>query len=388
MVARAQDSAPGPLLLNRQQAERVLDEHGLDGLLAAQPVNVYYLSNYWGARQGVGRDAAAFAVLPRRSAEAAALVLGAGELRELTSSGGTWMPNVAGYAAPLDGATPPGGWPARSGADLAPNELEWLALEERLRGQQAAAAIRTLARAVRAAGLERGVVGIDDVRLERWLRAAGLTETRFVYAEHLIAAIRRIKSPAEIELLRTAAVLNETACLEAAQHIEAGSDWQTIENVYVAELAQRGGRGRRLATGPGGLPALAVRRGAPPAIGARALVAWNGGREAARALRDALPLLADGAAVEVRMAHPNPDEGDPAQGLRRRLEGLGLKVNVVVAAHPEERISDWIRDEAKRTGCDLIVMGLYGHTRMREFVLGGVSRGMLHDPPLPVLISH
>ncbi|HXQ45010.1 MAG TPA: universal stress protein [Caulobacteraceae bacterium] len=137
-----------------------------------------------------------------------------------------------------------------------------------------------------------------------------------------------------------------------------------------------------------GGPVLIVPDGAPPAIGARALVAWNGGREAARALRDALPLLADGAAVEVRIAHPAPDEGDPAQGLRRRLEGLGLKVNVVVAAHPEERISDWIRDEAKRTGCDLIVMGLYGHTRMREFVLGGVSRGMLHDPPLPVLISH
>jgi nucleotide-binding universal stress UspA family protein len=138
----------------------------------------------------------------------------------------------------------------------------------------------------------------------------------------------------------------------------------------------------------GGGPVLIVPEGASPAIGARALVAWNGGREAARALRDALPLLAEGAAVEVRIAHPDPEVGDPAQGLRRRLAGLGLKVNVVVATHPEERISDWIRDEAKRTGCDLIVMGLYGHTRMREFVLGGVSRGMLHDPPLPVLISH
>ena len=65
-----------------------------------------------------------------------------------------------------------------------------------------------------------------------------------------------------------------------------------------------------------------------------------------------------------------------------------MKVNAVVAAHPDEKVSDWIGDEAKKAGCDLIVMGLYGHTRVREFVLGGVSRGMLHEPPLPILISH
>ena len=158
--------------------------------------------------------------------------------------------------------------PAQASADLAPNELEWLALEERLRGSQSACAILGLAQAVRAAGLERGVVGIDDWRLEKWLRAAGLIETRFVYAEHLIAAIRRVKSATEIVLLRIAAALNETACLEAAQHLEEGSDWQIIENVYVAELAQRGGRRCRLATGPGGLPGLAVRRGEPTAIAA------------------------------------------------------------------------------------------------------------------------
>jgi nucleotide-binding universal stress UspA family protein len=123
-------------------------------------------------------------------------------------------------------------------------------------------------------------------------------------------------------------------------------------------------------------------------IGSRVLVAWNGGREAARAVRDALPLLAEGAVVEVRMAHPAAEEGDAAGALRRRLEGRGLKVNVVVAAHPDERIADWLKGEAKQSGCDLIVMGLYGHTRVREFVLGGVSRGMLHEPALPLLISH
>jgi Xaa-Pro dipeptidase len=268
MIAGAGDSATAPLLLNRAQAERVLDQHGLDGLLAAQPVNVCYLSNDWTAGLGPGRDGLSFAVLPRRADEAAALVLGAEELRRLSSSGGTWMPNLVAYRSPLEDTAPPRGWPARAGAELLPNERKWLAIEDRLRGEISGSAILGLARAVRAAGLERAVVGIDDWRLEKWLRAAGLVEARFMYAEHLFAAIRRVKSPAEIALLRTAAALNETACLEAAQHVEEGSDWQVIEDVYVAEFAQRGGRGCHLLTGPGGLPGLAVRRGEPTAIAA------------------------------------------------------------------------------------------------------------------------
>ena len=137
-----------------------------------------------------------------------------------------------------------------------------------------------------------------------------------------------------------------------------------------------------------GGPILIVPEGSQPSgIGARVLIAWNGGREAARAVRDALPLLAAGAAVEVRVAGASTD--DPAGGLRRWLEGRGLKVNVVVAAHhADEHVADWLAAEAKQAGCDMIVMGLYGHTRVRELVLGGVSRGMLHAPPLPLLISH
>jgi hypothetical protein len=73
-----------------------------------------------------------------------------------------------------------------------------------------------------------------------------------------------------------------------------------------------------------GGPILIVPEGSKSSeIGARVLIAWNGGREAARAVRDVLPLLADGAAVEVRVAGSAAD--DPAGGLRRRLEGRGLR---------------------------------------------------------------
>lgn len=122
-------------------------------------------------------------------------------------------------------------------------------------------------------------------------------------------------------------------------------------------------------------------------IGERALVAWNGGREAARALRDALPLLVDNAVVEVRCAHPKDETFDPAP-LRRHLERHGLRPNIEALAEDGRSVSDWLTAEALRTGCDLIVMGLYGHARLREFVLGGVSRELAHRSPLPLLISH
>jgi nucleotide-binding universal stress UspA family protein len=124
-------------------------------------------------------------------------------------------------------------------------------------------------------------------------------------------------------------------------------------------------------------------------IGARVLVAWNGSREAARAVRDAVPLLVEGAIIEIRAAHPTAGEPDSAAPLRRHLERLGHKTNVdVMEDDDDQSIGSWLKREAAKTDCDLIVMGVYGHTRLREFILGGVSREMLHTPPLPLLISH
>lgn len=266
--------SPSPLLLNRAQADRVLGRHGLDGLVAAQPINVYYLSSYWGVLMGVGRDPLYFAVLPRNDAEPAALVMGSFEMRRLVAEGGTWMPNLVGYTAPLDadhateGAAPYAGWPVRAGAALSANEHAGLALQDRLRGSESASSLLAIAKAVREAGLERATLGIDDLRLEGWLRAAGLEHATFVPAEHVFCEIRRVKSPAEIELLRTAARINEIACLEAAAQLHDGAEWSDVENHYMAELALRGGRGCYLSGGSGGLPHLRVRRGEPTMIDA------------------------------------------------------------------------------------------------------------------------
>jgi Xaa-Pro aminopeptidase len=278
--------APAPVLYNRQQATRVMERHGLDGLIAAREVNVYYASSYRGALMGAGRDHLYFAVLPRREGEPAALVMGSFEMRRLVSEGGTWMPNLVGYTAPVDAshaaegpegpeigaARPPAahryqGWPVRAGARLSANEQAWLAIQDRLRGTESASAVWALVKAVREAGLERGTIGVDDLLVARWLQAAGI-RAQFVPADHIFCEIRRIKSPAEIELLRTAARINEESCLAAAGALRDGARWAEIEDAYIAEMARRGGRGIYLSGGSGGLPHLEVRRGEPVMIDA------------------------------------------------------------------------------------------------------------------------
>jgi Xaa-Pro aminopeptidase len=83
------------LLLNKPRAYEFMDRHGLDGLVAQLSINTFYLSDYWGSLNWPGFfDGTYFAVLPRREAAPAALVIPSFEIRRLVSEGGTWMPNV------------------------------------------------------------------------------------------------------------------------------------------------------------------------------------------------------------------------------------------------------------------------------------------------------
>ncbi len=142
-----------------------------------------------------------------------------------------------------------------------------------------------------------------------------------------------------------------------------------------------------------GRPVLIVPRASenPAATGSRILVAWNESREATRAVFDAMPFLQ--AAGDVRIVTVNPGHGrnDPAlpgAELAATLSRHGIKVEAEVAVAPGQRIADELVSRAKASGCDLIVMGGYGHSRLGELVFGGATREMLRQCPVPLLISH
>lgn len=124
-----------------------------------------------------------------------------------------------------------------------------------------------------------------------------------------------------------------------------------------------------------------------PAVGKRILLAWNGGREASRALRDAWPLVAEAEELHVVVVSPK-GEGGPDAGLQRLLEHHGRTANLIVDPSPDGSAGDIIARQAAALDADLVVMGLYGRPRMQELVLGGASRDMLDRLPVPLFVSH
>jgi nucleotide-binding universal stress UspA family protein len=141
-----------------------------------------------------------------------------------------------------------------------------------------------------------------------------------------------------------------------------------------------------------GRPALVVPyAGRFTKVGERVLLAWNSGREAARATADALPLLQSARHVEVVAFDPRSGGGDhgeqPGADIALYLARHGVQAS---AAQQQAGIDvgEQILSRAADTDADLIVMGAYGHSRTRELVLGGATRTVLGSMTVPVLFSH
>ena len=124
-------------------------------------------------------------------------------------------------------------------------------------------------------------------------------------------------------------------------------------------------------------------------IGGRVLVAWNGSREATRAVHDALPILRRADSVIVLSVNP-PDAAShmPGADISAHLAAHGVTVTAQRSIAPDIEVGDVLLNAVADEGADLLVMGAYGHTRLRELVLGGVSRHILMHMTVPVLMSH
>jgi nucleotide-binding universal stress UspA family protein len=118
-----------------------------------------------------------------------------------------------------------------------------------------------------------------------------------------------------------------------------------------------------------------------------ALVAWNGSREAARALREAMSVIEHASRVVVLLVDARLEE-QGATEVADHLSRHGVRAEIVTRDSADRQVADIILDEASRLSADLIVMGGYGHTRMREQILGGVTASLLRRSPLPVLTAH
>lgn len=139
-----------------------------------------------------------------------------------------------------------------------------------------------------------------------------------------------------------------------------------------------------------GRPAIMV----PPTAHSTSLdhiaIAWDGSRVAARALGDVLPLLAEGGHISILTVEDEKplDRSDIAGVLASWLEKRGFSASAVEVTLGKRQISEALQNAALSKGSQLLAMGGFGHSRIRDFILGGATKGVLARLELPVLLSH
>jgi nucleotide-binding universal stress UspA family protein len=161
---------------------------------------------------------------------------------------------------------------------------------------------------------------------------------------------------------------------------QADADLETFDNTIPTEiLFQAGG------------PVLFVPHIFRGAFKAKRIgICWDGSRLAARALRDAKPFLAQAdtlCAISINGAENVP--GDTlSKGLAKHLARVGLPIKLIELPASRSEIQPYILSIAADEGLDMLVMGAYGHSRLQEGILGGVTRAMLRTMIVPTLMSH
>jgi len=122
----------------------------------------------------------------------------------------------------------------------------------------------------------------------------------------------------------------------------------------------------------------------------RVMVCWDASRNAARAIADAMPFLKRARVIDVVIVASERIKSDeiPGADIGQHLARHDLKVEVRRIVSPDTDVASTILSHAADTAADFIVMGGYGHSRLREFILGGATRGMLQAMTLPTLMSH
>jgi nucleotide-binding universal stress UspA family protein len=143
-----------------------------------------------------------------------------------------------------------------------------------------------------------------------------------------------------------------------------------------------------------GRPVLLAPRKMPASLGRNIAVAWNGTPEAAHALGAAMPLLMQADVVSILSHHPGSnghvggtDETD-VQGLLAYLGWHGIAARVASPPAGGQHVGEALVAGAVAASADLLVMGAYGHSRLREMVFGGATRHVVDDGTLPTLLMH
>jgi nucleotide-binding universal stress UspA family protein len=228
---------------------------------------------------------------------------------------------------------------------------------------------------------ENGIGSMQSAELLNQARTAGDK-----VEEKLSQRLTRLQKPVE---LRRFDILNDTAGDVAAREARTADAFVALRPNGASRGAEELVEGVLFGSGRH-VWLLPTRKSAKAAFD-RILVAWNGSRESARALAEALPYLHKAKeAVVVVIDETSATEGQAIVGKDaiNHLRHHGITAVLHRAIVRDNDIAATLIAEARRLKSDLIVMGGYGHSRLREWLLGGATYKLLHKSPVPLLIAH
>ena len=139
----------------------------------------------------------------------------------------------------------------------------------------------------------------------------------------------------------------------------------------------------------GGHAVCAIPPGQRPKADSRnVLIAWQDTREAARAIAAALPFLLRAKTTRILTVDAHAGRAEAAMDVAAHLDRHGIGVEIHAVKSGEGGVAGVLIGEAHKMAADLIVMGAYGHSRLREYFLGGATRDMLKPSDIPILMAH
>jgi nucleotide-binding universal stress UspA family protein len=226
-------------------------------------------------------------------------------------------------------------------------------------------------------------------------------------------ALMEVGSSAVAELTRTKADVAEQQFRDCLEDLGGKGDWYSLDRSEASTLIALAQASDLVVIGQanpdsGPIPLwckpeeIVIKCGRPvlmvpyigsfPRIGQRVLIGWDGSREAARAIHDAIPVICAARAVTLMTVHAHARELDredvPLHRVVRHLARHQIAARVDKTLRGGNNIADMLLSRAADLSVDMIVVGAYHHSPLREALTGGVSRGLFQSMIVPVLMSH
>ncbi len=231
-------------------------------------------------------------------------------------------------------------------------------------------------------------------------------EVLFYYGEMVTTAIAALREQSVADNRRAQEIF-----FRATEGANFSYEWRSVKGAVATAIAAQGRcadlviLGQGTATGTRqvsdrvpmltGRPTLIIPSHEMPgtSLGQRIAIAWDGGREAARAVHDALPLLDTAEAVFILSISSDGRSDDATHGpgpaeLATHLDRHGIRTQILERPRAGQPIAGVLQAAMAEVSADLLVMGFYGHSRMSELILGGVTRDILNTTEVAVFGSH